>query len=113
VALESGQGHRAYNYNFGNIKSSKRFLHYIKKHRFRAYLNAIDGTMDYWNVIDHRCKESLIAFDAGAPEYAANILSKCAYFDGNKLIYGQEMRKLYNYAIIHVIPYISRKSTSK
>ncbi len=109
VALESGQGHYAYNYNFGNIKSNRSYLHYIKRHRFRAYRNAIEGTKDYWNVINRMCKESLAAFDAGAPEYAANVLSRCGYFDCDKAQYSQEMRKLYHYALIHVIPNLSKK----
>ena len=109
VALENGQGYYTYNYNFGKIKASKKHLHYVQKHRFRAHSNAIRGTTDYWNLINRLCKRSLPAFDVGAPKYAAKILSGCGYFEADKIKYGKAMRQLYNKALIDIIPNLDKE----
>ena len=110
VALENGRGKYTYNYNFGKIKASKHRIHYVQKHRFRAHATAIEGTEDYWNVVNKMCKRSLRAFDAGAPETAANMLSSCGYFGADKKRYGRAMRKLYRRAIRKLIPQLKQTS---
>ena len=104
VALENRQGKEVYNYNLGNITSSKSRPFFVKRNRFRAHRNFNEGAADYWKVVHKMCKRSLKYFDRGQPRLAARQLYRCGYYKADPNKYANSMLWLYRYANRKVLP---------
>jgi len=104
VAIENGQGYHTFNHNLGNINSAKTRPYYVKHHRFKSHKDFMDGAADYWKIVNGMCKSSLVAFDAGAPRWAAYRLHACGYYGADPTEYGKAMQQLYTKAKTKLIP---------
>lgn len=96
VAFENGLGQKIYNFNLGNIGSSRHEAFFtIAGAKFKVNNSAQEGAVIYWKTIDQRCKSVLPYFDAGAVEAAAAQLSRCGYYRDDVKHYTRNMSNLF------------------
>ena len=111
------QGGNFYNYNFGNITATKKYIESggmytlfenikeytstgermaINKNYFRAYPSAEAGATGYWKYLTHHYKDSFKWMQSGDPVNAALKLSDEYYYTGDRRTYAKNMSFFYD-----------------
>lgn len=114
VCLETGNGLKMWNNNFGNItcKPSDEIPYFQLTTRegehedasrthvatlcYRAYEHPAEGAAAYWHLLAHRYAPALARFDEGAPALAAKALRQLGYYTAPEETYAVALAALYH-----------------
>lgn len=108
ASLETGNGNRMYNFNFGGIKGTSpaglttgAMTHEVIDGQrtqvrafFRAYRNLDEGAEDFVGLLQRRYGEALSAAAAGDPDAYAHSLKVRGYYTGDESDYANTLRGL-------------------
>lgn len=117
-SLETGNGQRMYNFNFGGIKGRSadgdtaraRTHEWEDGHRvetrayFRAYDSLDEGAVDYLSLLQRRYGDALDAAGRGDPDGFVHALKRHGYFTGPELGYVNTVRRLLGMPSRHDLP---------
>ena len=111
-AHETNQGASMFNYNFGGIKGIGPDGSYVlertregsgrserrRKHRFRAYPDALEGALDYLSLLQRLYRPALDAAALGDVDGFVKGLKQGGYFSGDERVYLEKMTGFINAA---------------
>lgn len=117
-SLETGNGQRMYNFNFGGIKgrSSDGDTTCARTHEwedgrrvetrafFRSYDSLDEGAVDYLSLLQRRYGDALDAAGRGDPDGFVHALKRHGYFTGPELGYLNTVRRLIGMPARHDLP---------